>query len=354
MAFTTPITPHTASTMTRTEWGGASSTIDQHLELYTGIVDTQFVYENLFKSLSTHKSTADRSNQVMIRRISNSRILARKAGEDVIPQRVLSDKMSIVVEAMLYVRNHIDYIDDWTAPEYWTEMAQNNATDFALEYDEAHIIRLQKSRTWVAPAHLKANGAFYDGLSASVNLVAPSVGGTALTTAELTQNAEALVQAHLALVNELIRRRVPLSDAVTIMDTAAFSDLLFHPRLLNQDFSTGNGDFADRRIVKLNGIMIIESTAFPTAPVTNHKLSTDQNGNAFDTTATDIKGTMIIFSKSKSLITVTAREWEKDLWDDKEHKSYVLDNQTMFTVDVRRPDTVGVALITRTPKVDTP
>lgn len=350
MAFTSAITPHTATTMTRPEWGGATSNVDQHLELYTGIVDTKFQYENIFKSLSTHKSTAERSNQVSVRRLSNSQILGRKAGEDVVAQRVLSDKMNITVEAMLYVRNHIDYMDDWTSPDYWTEMATNNATDFALEYDQAHIIRLQKARSWVAPAHLKANGAFYDGLSVNVGLAAPSAGGVALTEAELTQNANALVNAHLALVNEMIRRRVPLGDVVTLVDPQTYSDLLFHPKLLNQEFSTGNGDFAGRRVVKLNGVNIVESTAFPTAAITGHKLSTTGNGNGFDVTATDIKGTMIVFSKSKTLLTVTAREWEQDLWDDKEHKSYVLDNQTMFTVDTRRPDTAGVAVITRTPK----
>lgn len=351
MAFTSPITPHTAATMTRPHWGGAGSTVDQHMELYTGIVDTQFMYQNIFKSLSTQKSTAERSNQVRIDRLGNSQIKSRKAGEDVIAQRVLSDKMNITVEAMLYIRNHIDYVDDWTAPDYWTEMGKNNGTEFALEYDEAHIIRLQKARTWVAPAHLKTNGAFYDGLSVAVTLAAPSVGGVALTSAELSQNADTLVNAHSTLINEMIRRRVPMQDLITLVDPITYSDLLHSNKLLNQDFSTGNGDFAGRRVVKINGVTIVETTAFPTAVNASHHLSTTGNGNAFNVDATDLKCTMIVFSKSQSLVTVTAREWEQDLWDDKEHKSYVLDNQTMFTVDVRRPDTVGVAVITRTPKV---
>lgn len=350
MAFTSAITPHTAATMTRPHWGGAASTIDQHVELYTGVVDTVFNYENIFKSLSTHKSTAERSNQVRLDRLGNSQIKARKAGDDVIAQRVVSDKLNIVVEAMLYIRNHIDYVDDWTAPDYWTEMGQNNGVEFALTYDQAHIIRLQKARSWVAPAHLKTNNAFYDGLSVAVGLAAPSVAGVALTTTELEQNGDTLVNAHMTLVNEMIRRRVPLRDMITIVDPQTYSDLLYANKLLNKDFSTDNGDFGGRRVVQLNGIKVVESTAFPTAPITGHLLSTTNNGNAFDVTATDVKATMIIFSKSHSLVTVTAREWEQDLWDDKEHKSYVLDNQTMFTVDVRRPDTVGVAVITRTPK----
>lgn len=350
MAFTTPITPHVATNMTRPNWGGATSSVDQHLELYTSIVDTKFDYENIFKSLSTQKSVADRSNTVRMDRLAGGQIRARKAGDDVIPDRILSDKLNIVVEVMMYTRNHIDYVDDWTAPDYWTEMANNNGTDFALAYDEAHIIRLQKARSWVAPAHL--SNSFYNGLSVNVTLAAPSAGGVALTEAELEANAAALQQAHGALVNELIRRRVPLSDAITLVSTSVYSDLLHSTKLMSTEFSLGNGNFAQRRIAEMNGIPVVESIAFPTSANANHMLSTAGNSNAFNVTADDLKAQMIVFSKSQSLVTVNAREWETDLWDDKEHKSYVLDHQAMFTVDVRRPDTVGVALITRTPKAE--
>lgn len=350
MAFTSTITPHVATNMTRPHWGGATSSVDQHLELYTSIVDSKFDYENIFKGLSTHKSVADRSNTVRIDRLAGGQIRARKAGEDVVADRILSDKLNIVVEVMMYTRNHIDYVDDWTAPDFWTEMANNNGTDFALQYDQAHIIRLQKARSWTAPAHL-AN-AFYNGLSVNVTLAAPSALGVALTEAELEANGAALQVAHQSLVNELIRRRVPLSSVVTLVDPTTYSDLLHNKKLISSEFSTGNGDFADRRVAKLNGISIIESIAFPTAANASHMLSTTANGNAFNVTTDDVKATMIVFSKDQSLITVNAREWETDLWDDKEHKSFVLDHQAMFTVDVRRPDTVGVALITRTPKAD--
>ena len=153
-------------------------------------------------------------------------------------------------------------------------------------------------------------------------------------------------------MNELIRRRVPLSDAITLVSTSVYSDLLHSTKLMSTEFSLGNGNFAQRRIAEMNGIPVVESIAFPTSVNANHMLSTAGNSNAFNVTTDDLKAQMIVFSKSQSLVTVNAREWETDLWDDKEHKSYVLDHQAMFTVDVRRPDTVGVALITRTPKAD--
>src|SRR5699024_5647601 len=98
-----------------------------------------------------------------------------------------------------------------------------------------------------------------------VTLAAPSAAGVALTEAELEANAAALQQAHGALVNELIRRRVPLSDAITLVSTSVYSDLLHSVKLMSTDFSLGNGNFADRRIAKLNGVPVVESVAFPTS-----------------------------------------------------------------------------------------
>ncbi|WP_236502102.1 hypothetical protein, partial [Escherichia coli] len=90
----------------------------------------------------------------------------------------------------------------------------------------------------------------------------------------------------------LAKRRVPLSDMATLVDVDIFSALLHHPKLINKDYTAENGDFANRRVVNVNGIPVVENTAFPTAAITGHGLSTTENGNAFDVTADEIKGRM--------------------------------------------------------------
>lgn len=320
--------------LTRPHWGGDLSNIDQHLEIYTGTIDSEFEYNAIFRALSTQKTTADRSNAIRIDRLGTSQLKARKSGETVEAQRVKSDKLMITVEVMLYIRNLVDYIDDWTAPDYWVEMGRNNSTEFALEYDQAHIIRLQKAPEWKAPAHLKP--AFKDGFHVDAVLT------KGLSTAALEADAETIVRAHGALVNEMIKRRIPMGDVRTIVDPDIYAALLHHPKLINKDYVADNGDFAGRRVVRVNGVEVVESTAFPTGAVTDHNLSTEANSNAFDLTETEATGRMIVFSLGKSLVTLTARDFESDLWDDKDKKCFVLDNQAMFTVDLRRPDTVGV------------
>lgn len=326
---------------TRPHWGGANSNVDQHLELYTGLVDSQFTYTQIFNNLSAQRSTENRSNTIRLDRLNTSQVKGRQAGQAIEAQRVTSDKLNIIVECMLYIRNPIDEMDDWTAPDFLSEMARNNGTEFGLAFDEAHIIRLIKARDFVAPAHLKP--AFYDGMYADAKLKL-----TIKSVADLEANASALVVAHGNIVEELVERRIPLMDMVTIVTPKVFTELVNHPKLVNKDYVADNGDFAGRRVVRVNGIEVVESVAFPKSTITNHILSTTGNGAAFDIDADDLKAEMIVFSKALSLITVTARAFHAKYWMDDAEMCQVLDCRAMYTVDTRRPDTVGVVLVTRT------
>jgi hypothetical protein len=351
MAFsnTTTTTNLIASNSTRPHWGGTGSNVDIHIELYENEVDTKFKYDSVFRNgMSSHKTVSGRSNQVRIDRMNGVTLRGRRAGEDVVPERVTSDKFNVVVDTMLYTRVHVDYVDDWTAPEFWKEYGENCGTEFALQYDKAHIIRLIKARDWVPPASV--SNAFYAGLSAPVTLAARSAAGVELTEEEMEDNAAVLTNVHAKLIETLIKRRVPLGDMVTIVTPAVYSELVHSKKLISTEFSLGNGNFADRRVSKLNGIPVIELTTFPEAVTPNGQV--DIMGAQFNVTANDLKGEMVIFSKAKSLVTVTARDYETEFWDNKDVKSYVLDTQGMFTVDVRRPDTIGTVLVTRVPKAD--
>lgn len=333
-----------SATLTRPHWGSNAQT-DIHIEMYKGEVDTAFGYQAIFKGLSQQRSVAPNTNTYRIDRMGASRVMARTVGVKLEDQRVLDDKLTIVVDTTVYIRNTLDWQDDWTSPDRWSEMARNNGTEFAREFDQSHIIKLQKARTWKAPAHLKGTDgkgqAFYDGLEVAANLTA-----AATTQAKLEENALALELAHKKVVETMITRRVPLGNMVTLVTPAVFSELTHHPKLLNADFASNNGDYAGRRVLRINGISIVECTEFPTKAGTHH-LSNTTNGNAFNTTADDIKCEMVVFDKSMSLLSVHAHELETKYWVDNQNFADVLDMYAMYTCEVRRPDTVGVVKVTR-------
>lgn len=330
-------TPYAAAgALTRPHWGGANSDVDIHLEVYQNEVDTRFQYQAMFTGLSSQRSVADRSNTYRIDRLNSSQVKGRTSGVALDPTPVRNDKMIIVVDTVLYIRNPIDYQDDWTAPDFLTEMGQNNGSEFAEAFDQAHIIQLIKGRDWVAPAHLKP--AFGDGIE-----IQATIDSDATTQAEMEANAIQIALAHKKSVDELIKRKTPMADIVTIVDTSIYSMLLEHPKLFDRDFGDTNADvYKTRRNVSMNGVPVIEMTEFPQA-AGGHPL-----GSAYTVTADDVKCKMITFSKSKTLVTVEAKPFTSRIWDDELNFANVLDCYAMYQVGQRRPDTAAVVSFTET------
>lgn len=318
---------------TKPHWAGAQSDTDIHLEVYQSEVDSRFEYQALFLGLSSQRSTQNQSNTYRIDRLNTSSVKGRQSGEALAPTPVRNDKMIIVVDTVLYIRNPIDYQDDWTAPDVLTELGQNNGYEFAETFDQAHLIQLIKGRTWVAPEHLKP--AFSDGIEIAASLTANPVGVTGREA-----NAVAINEAHRKGVDELIKRKVPLSDMVTLVSTEIYSQLLEHPKLFDRDFGNSNDDgFKQRRVVVMNGIPVVEAVEFPDAGP--HPL-----GSAYTVTAADAKCRMVTFSKSKTLVTVEAQPFTARIWDDELNFANVLDCYAMYTVGNRRPDTAAIVSFT--------
>lgn len=336
-------TPYAANN-TRVHWAGsladAGNTKDEHLEIYEGEILTAFQYNAIFRSLAPQRSVADRSNTYRIDRMSGSVVKGRKSGEALEASRVTNEKLVITVDTVLYARHPVDYQDDWTSPDWLTEVGRNDGRAFAETFDNAHIIQLQKCGDWVVPAHLKVGGAFSDGAFVSVTVKA-----TPTLEADLEANAYALEAAHKAAVNTLVKRKIPLGSVVTLVNPDVFDALSYHPKLKDQSFSTvDGGTYAERRITRLNGIPVVESTEFPAAgtAIASYVLGSD-----FTLTAAQAKAEMLVFSKAETLVTVEAKGFTTDFWDDKQNFSNVLDAYAMYNVGLRRPDTCIPVRVTR-------
>ena len=196
------------------------------------------------------------------------------------------------------------------------------------------MIQLIKCGAWVAPAALKASGAFFDGITVTMT------GYAAQTDAEL--KADLLVKHHKNVLAEFVKRDLggSLAEFVTLIEPDTFNVLLDHKKLMNVDFSsvaTGQNDFAMRRVGWLNGVRVIETPRFPTAAIAAHHL-----GSAFNVSAAEAKARMIVFHPRKTLVTVEAKGMTVRVWDWEAEMTNVLDSYTMYTVGIRRGDAVAV------------
>ena len=326
-----------AATNTRAHWAGTNADIDIHVEAYEGDIDGSFRVESLFRSsgLTNFKSVASQSNTWRGDRVGGVSVKGRKSGVALDSQRQVNEKYLITVDTTSYIRTTVDYEDDWTAPDFQSETSAEHGSSHAKAFDQAHIIQLVKASSWLAPAALKASGAFFDGIAATMT------GYAAQTDAEL--KADLIVKYHKAQLAEFVKRDLggSLAEFVTLIEPDTFNVLLDHKKLMNVDYqktTEANGnDFVMRRVAWLNGIRVIETPRFPTAAISGHIL-----GPSFDVTAAEAKARVIIFHPRKTLVTVEAKPMTVRFWDHEAEFCNVLDSYTMYTVGLRRGDAVAV------------
>lgn len=316
------------STITRNHWAGQDANIDQHLEMYLGEVESRFGYNAVMRNFTTERSVANETNTYRIDRMGSTKVMSRKVGETLSSQRVTNEKMILTVDTMLYIRVCFDWMDQWTAPDRLMEISKNNGYEFAEQYDNAHLIQLIKARKVETPDHLKPS--IGDGIE-----VVGEFKANATTQSELEANAIAINLAHKKGIDTLIKNKVPLNDMVTLVKPEIYSALLEHPKLLNIQYDTTNGgDYSGRRFVRMNGVPVVEVLEWPTeSDKTSHVL-----GDNFKVDGDDLKCGMITFSKSRTLVTVKARDYSVNLWTDNENMSDILDTYVMYNVGIRRPD----------------
>lgn len=321
--------------LARAHWAGTDADLDIHIEAYEGDIEGSFRVESMFRSsgLTTFKSVAGRSNTWRGDRVGGAQVRGRRSGEKLEDSRIVNEKLLVTVDTTSYIRTPMDYQDDWTAPDFQAEYSAEHGSAHAKTFDQAHLIQLIKAGDWVAPASLKASGAFNDGIKLTMT------GYTAASDLEV--KADMIVQKHKEAMATFVKRDLggSLAEFVTLMTPDVFSTLLEHKKLMNVDFQGGMGDnnFAQRRIGWLNGIRVVETPRFPTAAITDHPL-----GPAFNVSAAEAKAAFVVFHPRKTLVTVEAQGMVVRVWDDEKEFCNVLDSYTMYTVGLKRGDAVAV------------
>lgn len=330
MAYPTDFTNYT-----RPQWGGAASDVDIHIEEHLGIVDASFQYTSKFASLANIR-TLRGTNQLRLDRVGAATVQGRKAGEELDVTPVRNDKMNLIVDTVLYVRNEFDKFDQWTAnPDLRKEVGREHGFALARQFDQACLGQLQKAADWTAPAHLA--GAFHDGIKTE-----------ATVTGTTSADADILVAAHREGVEELINRDLGdmlSSNGVTYVSPKVFTVLLNHNKLMAVEFGAGGSNsFVGGRIGYMNGIKVVETPRFAQAAITNSALGAEHN-----LTAEEVKRQMVTFIPSLALVAASVHPVNADYWEDKRQFSHVLDTYQSYNIGQRRPDAVSVVSITGLP-----
>ena len=324
-------TPYAAD-LTKVHWAGSNSDVDIHLEIFEGDVDSGFMYNSFFRGNSSYISVQDQSNQARIDRMNTVTIKGRTPGQKLDRESVKNDKLVITVDTVTYASTVMDWQDDWTSPDRWAEIGAQHGYQHARLFDTAHLIQIIKARKWIAPAALKP--AFFDGKEY-----------TAAYNADRELFAVAIINAHRQGIEEMVRRDLggSLTEFITVVSPYVFGLLLDSTKLVNVDYSAGNGNFAERRVGMINGVRIVESARFPVAA------GTSPLGAAFTVDADDVACQMVVYHPKMTLVTVEAKPLATNKYPDNPNFSDILDSFTLYTVGQRRPDTSFAVKLTNLP-----
>ena len=326
--------------LTRPQWAGVNADADIHIEAWEGDIDGSYRVESMFRSggLTNFRSVENQSNTFRGDRMSGIGVKGRKSGETLDGQRITVEKFLVTVDTTSYIRQPIDYQDDWTAPDFQKEYSAEHGSAHAKKFDEAHIIQLIKCGAYVPTASLASS--FHPGISVTLTGFNALVATANDSKEEL--RAALVVKTHKDVIATFVKRDMggSLADFVTLIEPDMFNLLLDHKKLMNVAFNGGNADggaYAMRRVAWLNGIRVVETPRIPTAAIPAHLL-----GPHFNLSAAEAKARLIIFNPKKALVTVEAKPMTVRHFDDPLNFQTVLDSFCMYTVGQKRPDSVAI------------
>lgn len=330
------MTAFTSTPLTRPNWTGPDADVDIHVEEHLGIVDSVFSYSSKLASVMNIR-TLTGTNNLRVDRLGSVNVAGRKSGEPLNVSRVHNDKFNLVVDTLLYTRHVFDKFDQWTSSfDERSETARLDGIALAKQFDQAALIMAAKCADFVVPAGLE--GSFHPGILETVTVLG--------TPADAEADADALVRAHRASLEQLINRDLGdqlAAEGVTYVSPRVFTLLLDHKRLMNVEFQGGAGDnnFARSRIGYLNGIRVVETPRIPTAPITENPL-----GPEFNVSAAEARRQMITIIPSLTLIAAQVHPLDGKYWERQEDFAWVLDTFQSYNIGQRRPDSAAIVDIT--------
>ena len=209
------------------------------------------------------------------------------------------------------------------------ETAKNHGLNMAKLFDIAVLIMAYRGSKATVDTNANANvtdhtlnGAFFDGVS------------VALGAAGDENDPDKLVDALDDLITKIKERDIPLEGFAIFVRPSTYKVIADHPKLINQDYSQGNGNYAWRMVKVLAGVPIVETPRILSTATEEYK--TLFNNSAYSWTAEDAKVEAIIFHRDGLLIGESLVE-ESNIFYSEMEKTWVVDTDRAFDIAIRNP-----------------
>ena len=304
-----------------------------HIEEYGGEVESQFVKSSIMRQFINVKPVRG-TDTVTNDRIGTTSLQAVVPGVRPEPGTVDFDNVSVKVDTIILARNNVHLLDDFQAPyDVRAELGKDHGKIIGRFFDEAICIQGVKAARIVAG----------DGTGGTTRLPEGWYGGESidLDAAGDEQDPDKLQRAIEDLCQAIEEKDVDLEGAALFVPPEQFYTLLRNDKLLNSDYSTGNGDYAQGMVMRSCGIPVIKTNRLPQEAITGHELSNAGNGNAYDVTAAEANVVALLMMPKALLSGETIPLTSKVYYSDIELQWFI-DSYLAFGATPNRAEHAGV------------
>lgn len=307
-----------------------------HIDEYGGEVESTFVKVSFMRQYANIKSVRG-TDTITNDRVGAASLQAVTPG--VRPDAAVAqfDNNFVKVDTIILARNNVALLDDFQAHfDVRTALGNEHGKEIGKFFDEAFIIQAIKCALIVKG----------DGTGGTTKLPDGWFGGTQV---ELGQAADELdpikLQRGIEDVCQAIEEKdVDLDGAVILVKPAQYYTLLRNDKLVDSQYSMGNGNYANGMVMKSNGLPVIKTNRIPNAVITGHKLSNAGNSNAYDLTdSAEIDAVAIVMLPKALLAGETIPLTSKVYYMDSELQWFI-DSYLAFGVTPNRAEHCGVVL----------
>jgi len=336
--------------------GANTGSIDPlFLEEYTGDVEHQILKQSFVKGFF---KIHNMKGQGVISNKAIGTVPLQKLVGGIMPtdHSPIWDKTSLRVDTVVLARSTLLLIDDFLAQEdIRKEVAIEQGKTIGKFLDESFLNQaIKAAQTSVRRPIMDANNnitgfetldgfvgqsnATYvvraidypDGHRGATTIVLPAVGAE--------NDPDEFEEAIRKLCQGLEEKDIELGEGVLLMRPAQYYTLLKNNKLLDRDFSSNNGDYAEGSILKTNGLKLVKTNRFPKASDvgTQHFLSNASNNFAYNVQASDAK-CAAVYIAPKALLAGDLIPLSTKVFFDDLSKNFYIDAWLSFGVTVSRP-----------------
>lgn len=289
------------------------------IEEYGGLVEGTIVKSSIMQDVLDWRPVTG-TNQLTNYRNGDTQLQKLGPGSNPQPTPVDFDNISVKIDTVMLARNAVFTLDD---------IQNKYDAKQAMAAEQGKVIGKFMDSVGLTKGIKAARIVAGDGTAGTTKLPSGWFGGTieTLTAANDELDPNKLQFALENAVTAIEEKDIdPTEEGMVIyVRPKQYLVLSRNDKLINSQYSTGNGNYAEGTVLKSNGLHIKSTNRLPKAAVTNHPLSNAANNNAYNLSATDAKAVALIMSP-RAVLAGASIPLQSHIWWDDGTKSWFIDS----------------------------